>query len=125
MDSAPTYYAGEWIKLELIFNSKVAPKSVTAKFRHEETQHVVELYGDEAEYVNTAGGRLLQVAMHSEVTADDPTGLYVCEALEAEYRGGRKVAFARVPNNLGFRIELEDIPPPEGFGWGWGTETFD
>jgi hypothetical protein len=117
----PTYYAGDTIKVTFVFEGAPGIRSVTATFRHEEEADAIDLVGDAPTRQSTAGGgqSYWQTELEADLTADNPAGVYVCESIVAEYRGGRTVPFIGIPNDDRFRVELENIPNPRGTTWDW------
>jgi hypothetical protein len=121
------YHAGETIEATFDFLYGDRAKSVTATFAHVDDP-VTKLQlssGRPEEHRSTeeAGYGYWRVVLSGDVTAEDKLGTYRCEVVEAEYPGGRKVAFAGVPD-IGIEIVEEEIPPPEILGdWEWRKET--
>ena len=84
---------------------------------------VVEAWLGNTVFVEYLGGEPLESDVLRRIAAENKLGTYRCEAVEAEYPGGRKVAFAGVPD-IGIEIAEEEIPPPEILGdWEWRKET--
>ena len=120
-EDIPTYYAGDTVKVTFTFQGAPGTRFVTATFRHEEETDSIELEGDAPTQRATpeGGGTYWQTELKTEIDADDTVGVYVCESVVAEYRGGRVVPFIGIPNNDRFRVELENIPNPRGISWAW------
>jgi hypothetical protein len=120
------YHAGETIEATFDFLYGDRAESVTATFAHlDESATKLHLSGtpEEQRATEEAGYAYWRVVLLGEVTAENKLGTYRCEVVEAEYPGGRKVAFAGVPD-IGIEIAEEEIPPPEILGdWGWRKET--
>jgi hypothetical protein len=120
------YHAGETIEATFDFLYGDRAESVTATFAHlDESATKLHLSGtpEEQRATEEAGYAYWRVVLLGEVTAENKLGTYRCEVVEAEYPGGRKVAFAGVPD-IGIEIAEEEIPPPEILGdWGWRKGT--
>jgi hypothetical protein len=120
------YHAGETIEATFDFLYGDRAESVTATFAHlDEPATKLHLSGtpEEQRATEEAGYAYWRVVLLGEVTAENKLGTYRCEVVEAEYPGGRKVAFAGVPH-IGIEIAEEEIPPPEILGdWGWRKGT--
>ena len=122
----PQYHAGQKIEamLEFVHGDRVG--EVTATFVHaDDLDTKLRLSGTPDQEVASegAGYTYWRVVLSGNVTAEDKLGEYRCEAVEAEYSGGRKVAFGNVPE-ANFQIVEEDIMPPEVIGdWEWGASS--
>jgi hypothetical protein len=120
------YHAGETIEVTFDFLYGDRAKSVTATFAHtEDPSTKLHLSGtpEEQHATEGTGYSYWQVVLSGDITAENKLGTYRCEVVEAEYPGGRKVAFGGVPN-VSIEIAEEEIPPPEILGdWEWRKET--
>jgi hypothetical protein len=121
------YHAGETIEATFDFLYGDRAKSVTATFAHvDDPVTKLQLSSgtpEEHRATEEAGYGYWRVVLSGDVTVEDKLGTYRCEVVEAEYPGGRKVAFAGVPD-IGIEIAEEEIPPPEILGdWEWRKET--
>lgn len=122
-DGPPTYHVGQTVRAGFRFDAKRGVEGVTATFvllTDPETTFI--LSGTPTEETPTSEGySYYTVVLEGNVTLDDTYGFYSCEALEADYPGGRKVPFQR-PINVRFRIPEENIRPPTGIDdtWKWG-----
>lgn len=121
MPHRPTYYAGQTVGASFVFRSfaRTPPTEVIASFGHErDVDDVICLTG----VPRPEGDNHYRVDLGEEITVDDTLGLYRCVALEVVYGGGRKVAFRGVAG-LDFRIEEENILPPEpASDWLWNKD---
>ena len=126
MKNVQQYHAGETIEATFDFLYGDRVRSVTATFAHVEDPNTeLQLAGEPEEQRATEGTgySYWRVVLSGDATAENKLGTYRCKAVEAEYPGGRKVAFAGVPD-IGIEIVEEEIPPPEILGdWEWGKET--
>jgi len=124
--NAQQYHAGETIEATFDFLYGDRAKSVTATFAHVEvpvTKLQISGTPEEQRATEEAGYGYWQVTLSGDVTAENKLGTYQCEVVEAEYPGGRKVAFAGVPD-VGIEVAEEEIPPPEVIGdWEWRREA--
>jgi hypothetical protein len=120
------YHAGETIEATFDFLYGDRAKSVTATFAHtEDPSTKLHLSGtpEEQHATEGTGYSYWQVVLSGDVTAENKLGTYRCEGVEAEYPGGRKVAFGGVPD-VSIEIAEEEIPPPEIIGdWEWKKES--
>jgi len=116
--------AGETVQAPLNFVHGEGVRNVIATFAHaDDPDTKFRLSGVPEEQVASegAGYTYWRVILSGKVTTEDKPGEYRCEAVEAEYTGWRKVAFAGVPE-AGFEITEEEIQPPEITGdWEWGS----
>ena len=116
--------AGETVQAPLNFVHGEGVRNVIATFAHaDDPDTKFRLSGVPEEQVASegAGYTYWRVILSGKVTTEDKPGEYRCEAVEAEYIGWRKVAFAGVPE-AGFEITEEEIQPPEITGdWEWGS----
>jgi hypothetical protein len=124
--NAQQYHAGEKAEATFEFLYGDRAKSVTATFVHTEDP-TTKLYlsgtPEEQRATEGSGYGYWRVILSGEVTAENKLGSYRCEAVEAEYPGGRKVAFGGLPD-IGLQIAEEEIPPPEIVGnWEWSKGT--
>jgi hypothetical protein len=119
------YHAGETVEATFDFLYGDRVENVTATFVHVDDPNTkFRLSGtpDQETASDEAGYTYWHVVLSGDVTVENKLGAYRCEVVEAEYPGGRKVAFGGVPD-VGLQIAEEDIPPPEILGnWEWGTE---
>jgi hypothetical protein len=119
------YHAGETIEATFDFLYGDRAKSVTATFAHTQDPSIkLQLSGTPEEHHATgeSGYSYWHVVLSGDVTAENKLGTYRCEAVEAEYPGGRKVLFGGVPD-IGLEIAEEEIPPPEILGdWEWSKQ---
>ena len=119
------YHAGETVEatLDFVLGDKV--RSVIATFAHtEDPDTKFRLSGEPTKKIasNEAGYTYWQVVLSGKVTSGDKLGTYGCEIVEARYSGGRRIPFSGVPNELGFEIVEEELPPPQVTGdWEWGA----
>ena len=124
--NAQQYHAGETIEATFDFLYGDRAKSVTATFAHVEvpvTKLQISGTPEEQRATEEASYGYWQVTLSGDVTAENKLGTYQCEVVEAEYPGGRKVAFAGVPD-VGIEVAEEEIPPPEVVGdWEWRREA--
>jgi len=116
--------AGETVQAPLNFVHGEGVRNIVATFAHaDDPDTKFRLSGVPEEQVASegAGYTYWRVILSGKVTTEDKPGEYRCEAVEAEYTGWRKVAFAGVPE-AGFEITEEEIQPPEITGdWEWGS----
>ncbi|MDQ4064201.1 MAG: hypothetical protein M3122_10075 [Actinomycetota bacterium] len=121
MDSQQ-YHAGEKAEATFEFLYGDRAKSVTATFVHTEDPTVKFLLSgtpEEQRASGDAGYGYWRVVLSGEVTTENKLGDYRCESVEADYPGGRKVAFGGLPE-VGLHIAEEEIAPPEIVGaWEW------
>ena len=124
MEDTQQYRAGQTIRATLSFLGGDRVRRVIATFVHEDDPgERIVLSGTPYEKAATEGigYSYWKVNLSETITAENELGAYRCEAVEAEYPGGSKVALAGVPD-AGFRLVEEDIQPPEVIeGWEWGT----
>ncbi len=124
--NAQQYHAGETIEATFDFLYGDRAKSVTATFAHvEDPVAKLQISGtpEEQRATEEAGYGYWRATLSGEVTAENKLGTYRCEVVEAEYPGGRKIAFAGVPD-VGIEVAEEEIPPPEVVGdWEWRREA--
>jgi len=117
------YHAGDTVEATFEFLYGDRARSVTATFAHTEDQTTKFHLSGTPEEKRATGGTgygYWRVVLQGELTVENKLGAYRCEALEAEYPGGRKVPFGGAPDT-GFTIAEEEIPPPEIVGdWQWG-----
>lgn len=120
-----TYHAGE--KMEAAFDFLYGERilGVTATFAHEDDPETrIHLSGVPEEHPPSDGAGYTSwrvVLSGRTVTVGDRLGTYRCEAVEAEYPGGRKVHFGGIPD-VGIEIAEEELPPPEISGdWEWNA----
>ncbi len=122
--NAQTYHAGEQAEATFDFVHGEGVKSVTATFAHvDDPSTKFYLSGTPSQQTATegAGYTYWHVVLTGNVTVENELGTYRCEAVEAEFAGGRMVRFGGVPD-VGIEIAEEEIPPPEITGtWQWGT----
>lgn len=106
LTNAQQYHAGETVEATFDFLYGDRAKSVTATFAHvEDPTTKFHLSGTPEQQVASggAGYSYWQVVLSGDVTTENKLGAYRCEAVEAEYPGGRKVAFAGAPD-VGLQI---------------------
>lgn len=124
--NAQQYHAGETIEATFDFLYGDRAKSVTATFVHvDDPITKLQISGTPKEQRATegVGYDYWQATLSGDVAAENKLGTYRCEEVEAEYPGGRKVAFAGVPD-VGIEVAEEEIPPPEVVGdWEWRKGT--
>lgn len=120
------YHAGDMVEATFDFLYGDLARSVTATFVHaEDPTTKIHLSGTPEEQRATGGTGYgyWRVVLKGKVTAEHKFGPYRCEAVEADYPGGRKVLFGGVPDT-GFTIAEEEIAPPEILGdWEWSKGT--
>ena len=125
MDSQQ-YHAGEKAEATFEFLYGDRATSVTATFAHaEDPTAKFYLSGTPEEQRASAGAGYgyWRVVLSGEVTTENKLGDYRCESVEADYPGGRKVAFGGLPE-VGLQIAEEEIAPPEIVGdWEWSKRS--
>ncbi len=125
MDSQQ-YHAGEKAEATFDFLYGDRAKSVTATFVHTEdptAKFCLSGIPEEQRASGEAGYSYWRVVLSGEVTTENKLGDYRCESVEADYPGGRKVAFGGLPE-VGLQIAEEEIAPPEIVGaWEWSRGT--
>jgi hypothetical protein len=116
------YDAGDTVQGALNFSSGDEITQVTATFAHVDDPNTkFRLFGRSEQKTAEDGHIYWRVVLSGSVLSDDKPGVYRCESVEAEYPGGRTVAFKNVPE-ASFEITEEDLPPPEPIGdWEWGS----
>jgi hypothetical protein len=121
MDSQQ-YHAGEKAEATFEFLYGDRAKSVTATFAHTEdptAKFYLSGIPEEQRASGDAGYGYWRVVLSGEVTTENKLGDYRCESVEADYPGGRKIAFGGLPE-VGLQIAEEEIAPPEIVGaWEW------
>ncbi len=120
--NAQTYHAGELAEARFDFVLGEGVRSVTATFAHVDdptTKFYLSGTPSGQSATEGAGYTYWSVVLTGNVTVENELGTYRCEAVEAEYAGGRKILFGGVPE-AGLEIAEEEIPPPEITGaWQW------
>ena len=94
------YHAGEKAEATFEFLYGDRAKSVTATFAHTEdptTKFYLSGTPEEQRATGEAGYGYWRVILSGEVTTENKLGSYRCEAVEAEYPGGRKITFGAYP----------------------------
>ena len=118
----PQYDVGETVQATLDFSDSGEVGRVTATFAHiDDPDTKFRLFGSPEQKTAEDGHIYWRVVLSGSVLSDDKPGVYSCESVEADYPGGRTVAFKNVPEAY-FAITEEGIPPPEPIGnWEWGS----
>jgi hypothetical protein len=94
----PRYDAGETVQAALDFSGGDEVRQVTATFAHVDDPNTkFRLFGRPEQKTDEVGYIYWRVVLSGSVLSDDKPGVYSCESVQADYPGGRTVAFKNVP----------------------------
>ncbi len=123
-EQIPTYFVGDLICVSARVRAGSIERGIhriVARFVHEEdTTREIELTDDPARLseCQIQEPDKIQLAGHA-VDGIHPPGMYRCNAITAEYLGGRTIHFSNVPD-MRFEISARS---PEVVEWQWLRKT--